>query len=180
MTISEAIRNKKKKKIGLLHKLSIKFAEENLIDNEKVITAILTGTIKTKRETFPGVLVITDKSVFAVCGLLGIKRVVRIPIEDLKRCEENISIIRYKITFISNKISFSIFLNPQNGESFLPYVAKLNKEDFDNIEENKIFIPTFKRSSLLKKKNINRKNNDIIERQIKAAENFDNLNKKIL
>ena len=70
MTISEAIRNTQHQKIGLLNKLSIKFAEENLIDNEKVITAILTGTIKTKRETFPGVLFITDKSVFVVCGLL--------------------------------------------------------------------------------------------------------------
>ncbi len=93
--------------------------------SEKPKAAVI-ANIYTRRDKFPGVVVITDQRVIAACGMPGIKRDICINIRDLENCEETSMIMQYKVTFRTRKEAFAMNVDPDVGERLSPYVARIN------------------------------------------------------
>ena len=133
MTVAQAIQALEGRTAGLLNGQSVKYAQILLLPDEEVVTAVI-ANIQTSREKFPGVVVITDQRVLAVCGLPGIRRSVTIPVEELDTCEETSTAIYYKAVFTSRHAAFNMTIDPDLGEKFSPYIAQLNGEEYEEIQ----------------------------------------------
>lgn len=131
MTVAEAIRQIQKKNASITNRASVNYAQEQIENGEKIGTAV-TANIFTPRGHYPGVVVLTDRRVLAVCGMPGIKRLQSFALKDLLRCEEAESPLTYRATFRTRDDSFSITLPPTIGKEFSRYVAKINAA-FDSI-----------------------------------------------
>ncbi len=83
MKIRDAIKAIQGKKAGIINRISADHAETLLMPDEKVKAAVV-ANIKTKRESYPGIVVITDRRAMAVCGLPGIKRATILPLDELE------------------------------------------------------------------------------------------------
>ena len=81
MTVKEALAQTQKKKAGLINKVSVNYAKTLLLPGEKPEAAAI-ANIYTRRDKFPGIVVITDQRVIAACGIPGIKRDICMNIRD--------------------------------------------------------------------------------------------------
>ncbi len=135
MKIRDAIKAIQGKKAGIINRISADHAETLLMPDEKVKTAVV-ANIRTKRESYPGIVVITDRRVMAVCGLPGIKRATILPLDELENCGEAVSIVSYKVMFSNRKESFSATVDPDVGERLSRYIAEINGVPFDEASDN--------------------------------------------
>ena len=155
MTVNEAIRQIQGKQAGMMNRYSAQYAQTLILPGETV-TAAVVANIATPRERFPGIVVLTDRRVMAVCGLPGIKRSVTCDIHRLEKCEETPSALHYKATFSDGTNAFSLTVNPEIGEKFSRHIAVLKGEEeaFDAVEADtghSIFNPTLLRNNLRKR-----------------------------
>lgn len=184
MTVNEAIQKTQGRKAGIINRVSACYAQSLLLQQETVVTAVV-ANIKTHRDSFPGVVVLTDQRVMAVCGLPGIKRSVILPIDELERCEEVSTVIQYKATFRTHHDAFGMSIDPDDGEAFSPYVAEINGEKFEDIRldvDGNILNPNLirsrKRNQLRKQRERARGIAKDAQRQKQAAARFDAEGKK--
>lgn len=179
MTISEAIANTQQKRVGAMNKLSVRYAQSQLFEDENVIAAIV-ANIRTKRDNYPGIVAITDRRILAACGLPGIKRCTSLPLDELENCEEASTVIQYKATFRTRREVIAVTADPDVGESFSSYVAQLNGEALEAVKlkvTGKVFSSTFlqhkKRNQAYKERAKAREISNDIALQKKAAAQFD-------
>ena len=152
MTVHDIIQRVQGKRVGVMNRYSAKYAQTLIHPGEKISVAVV-ANVATRGERFPGVVILTDQRIMAVCGLPGIKRSIVFDINQLDKCEESPSAINYKATFYSGKNAFSFTVNPEIGETFSRYIAVLNgaEDEFDAVEappSNTIFNPTLVRAKL--------------------------------
>lgn len=154
MTINEVLAKTQKKRVGLVNKISVKYAQTLLLDGEKPKAAVI-ANIYTRHDKYPGVVVITNQRVIAACGLPGIKRSTCLPIKDLESCEESSMLMQYKVTFRTRKDAFAMNVDPDVGERLSPYIAKINGNDVVSLkydQKGKILSSNF-----LNQKRLNQK-----------------------
>lgn len=152
MTVNEVIRQTQGKGVGLMNRLSAQYAQTLILPEEEVLAAVV-ANVSAHGERFPGVVVLTDQRVMAVCGLPGIKRSVIYEIEQLEKCVETPTAIHYKAIFSTKENAFSMTMDPDVGEKFSRYVAILNgeEESFDAAfvhVDSGIFNPTLVRNKI--------------------------------
>lgn len=153
MTVNEAIRRTQGRGAGILNRPSVRHAQTLILPEETITTAVV-ANIATRNERFPGVVVLTDRRVMAVCGLPGIKRSIVYDVDQLEKCEGTSSAINYTATFSVEKSAFSLTVDPDVGEKFSRYIAVLNGEEdaFDAVDadlsSSGIFNPTLMRNRL--------------------------------
>lgn len=155
MTVQEALREIQGRDAGGVNRASAAYAETLIQPEERVLAAVV-ANIATPRERFPGVAVLTDRRVFAVCSLPGIKRSVSLPLEGLSQSETS-SFLNYKAAFAAKEGGFTLTVNPEVGERFSRCLAVLRgeAEEFDAVngtEKGGILSPTLTRNMLRKKK----------------------------
>ena len=155
MTVSEGIQNIMGRGAGLLHRRAVWYAQSLIEEGETVVAAVTSEIIAAvrvrgtlHREKFPGVAVLTNRRAFAVCALPGIRRVIAVPRGD---CTESFSAIRYNASFSDGNSTFSLSLNPEDGERFSRCVAVLEGrgEAFDAVDGGQagsIFNPALVRN----------------------------------
>lgn len=150
MTVNEALQRTQGRGAGMMNGSSARYAQTLLLPGEEVSAAVV-ANIVTRGERFPGVVVLTDRRVMAVCGLPGIKRSVILSLEELERCQETPSALNYKAAFYAGKEAFSFTVDPDTGEKFSRFIAILNGDEdaFDAAaaqEDSGIFNPTLVRN----------------------------------
>lgn len=64
MTVNEAIAKTQKKRVGLVNKISVRYAQTLLSEDEKPKAAVI-ANIYTRHDKYPGVVVITNKRIIA-------------------------------------------------------------------------------------------------------------------
>ena len=182
MTVNEAVFTIQKRKPGFINRMSVNYAQTLLQENEAVQAAVI-ANISTKRDSYPGVVVLTDRNIMAVCGLPGAKRKTILPIDQLEHCEELSTVIQYKATFRTHRDAFGMNVDPDDGEVFSAYVAQINGEEFEDIRldvDGKILnsnlLRSRKRNQIRKERQKARSLQSDIDRQKKAAERFDSDN----
>lgn len=156
MTVNEALKLVQKRGAGLGNKSSVKYAE-SLLEPGEVPVAAVVANISTKRDHWPGVVVLTEQHVIAACGLPGIKRTKIFPLTDLVKCEEADSLITYKVTFQTKDDAFSLTIDPDTGDALSPYIAHINGDDdlFDDVKlevKTGVFSQTLVRSNIRKRR----------------------------
>ncbi len=181
MTVNEAVLAVQKRKAGFINSMSVNYAQTLLQENESVRAAVI-ANINTKRDSYPGVVIITNRNVMAVCGLPGAKRKTILPIDQLECCEEFSTVIQYKATFRTHWDAFGMSIAPDEGEAFSAFVAEISGEEFEDIHlesPGRIFNPNLlrKRNHIRKERQKVRSLQLDIHRQKKAAERFDAGNK---
>lgn len=152
MTVNEAIQRTQGRGAGILTRPSARYAQTLILPGEE-ITAAVVANIATQNERFPGVVVLTDRRVLAVCGLPGIRRSIACDLDQLEKCEGTPSAIHYTATFSTGKNAFSLTVDPDVGETFSRYLAVLNGEEdsFDAVDAgvgSGILNPTLVRNRL--------------------------------
>lgn len=177
-TVHEAVLAVQKRKPGIINRMSVQYAETLIAADESVRAAVI-ANIKTKRDSYPGVVVLTDQRIMAVCGLPGAKRKTVLPIDQLEHCEELSTVIQYKATFRTHHDAFSMSIDPDDGEAFSPYIAQVNGEDFEDIKlevDGSILNPNLlrsrKRNQLRKQREKSRAIARDAKRQKEAAKRF--------
>ena len=151
MTVNEAIQHTQGKGAGMMNRASAQYAQTLILPEENIAAAVV-ANITTRGERFPGVVVLTDRRVMAVCGLPGIKRSIVYDLDELEKCQEAPSALNYKATFFAEKRAFSMTVDPEIGEKFSRHIAALNgeEEEFDaigaGVSDSGIFNPTLVRN----------------------------------
>lgn len=156
MTVDEAIKLVQKRGAGFGNRSSVKYAESLLEPGEAPVAAVV-ANISTKKDHWPGVVVLTEQRVIAACGLPGIKRTKIFPLTELVKCEETDSLITYKVTFQTKDDGFSLTVDPDTGDALSPYIAHVNGDDdlFDDIKlevKTGVFSQTMVRSNIRKRR----------------------------
>lgn len=156
MTINEALKLVQKRGAGLGNRSTVKYAETLLDPGEEPVAAVMANVV-TKRDRWPGVVVLTEQHVIAACGLPGIKRTKIFKVTDLVKCEEADSIITYKVTFQTKDDAFSMTVDPDTGDKLSPYIAHINGDDdlFDDVKvtvKTGVFSQTLVRSNIRKRR----------------------------
>lgn len=156
MTVQEALRATQDRDAGGLNRSAVRYAETLLQPGESAAAAVV-ANIVTRKERFPGVVVLTDRRVLAVCGLPGIKRSVSIPVDELKKCDETSSFLNYKAVFCGGDADISLTVDPETGERFSRCVAVMNGEEaeFDAVEDagtGGLLNPLLKRNQLRRRR----------------------------
>lgn len=152
MTVNEALKSTQGRGAGIMNKASAKYAQEQILPEEEILAAVV-ANISARGERFPGVVVLTDQRVMAVCGLPGIKRMISCDIDTMEPCVEAPSAITYKAIFSTKETAFSMSVDPEVGEKFSRCIAVINGEEeaFDAVEVNlgnSIFNPTLVRNKI--------------------------------
>lgn len=150
MTVQDALRRTQGKDAGPINRSAVRFAETRLSPEEKVLAAVI-ANIAAPKEHFPGIVVLTDRRIFAACALPGIQRFLAIPADELVRCEETPSFLNYKVTLWAENTCFSLTVNPEVGEQLSVHIARLNgdervDEDTEKPVQNSLFNPILIRS----------------------------------
>ncbi len=126
MTINEAIKEIQGKPAGITGRATVNYAEEQLFDGEKVFAAA-PANIRSHHGNYPGIIVFTDKRLFAASGMPGIRRIISLPLKELRECRDLKSPLSYTISLAANTDSFSAMLSPQAGKTTRPFF-QLSKE----------------------------------------------------
>ena len=150
MTVDEAVEHTQGRKAGFVNRLSAQYAQTLLMPEESVIAAVV-ANIATRKERFPGVAVLTDCRIMAVCGLPGIRRSVICNLGRLEKCVEKPTAITYSASFAEGENAFSMTVDPDTGEKFSRYLAVMNglEAEFDAVEngtDSGIWNPTLIRN----------------------------------
>lgn len=133
MTVNQAILAVQGKPVGMLNRFSSTYAESLLLPDETVLAAA-EANIRTSRGHYPGIVVITDQHVMAVCGLPGIRRSIILRRNELEQCAENSTLLQYRASFFTRTAAFSMTVSPDVGEAFSAYVAQINGEELEDIQ----------------------------------------------
>ena len=180
MTVDEAIEHTQGRKAGFVNRLSARYAQTLLMPEESVIAAVV-ANIATRKEHFPGVVVLTDCRIMGVCGLPGIRRFISCDLKRLKKCVEKPTAITYSASFAAGESAFSMTVDPDTGEKFSWYLAVMNglDDEFDAVgygADKGIWNPTLirnqRRAKLTKERTVkepagNRDNIQGIARRLK-------------
>ena len=126
MNIQESLKKTQGRGAGLINGGSAKFAQLLMEDGESAEAAV-TANIFTRKGHFPGIVAITDRRVFAACGLPGIHRLQSLPLEELILCGHTKSPLTWRFSFYTAGRTFSISVSPAAGQNLLPHVEKLQK-----------------------------------------------------
>lgn len=126
MNIKESLKKTQGRGAGFVNGSSAKFAQL-LIEEGESVEAAVTANIFTRKGHFPGVVAITDKRVFAACGLPGIHRLQTLPLEELILCGHTESPLTWRFSFYTASRTFSITLSPVVGKNLLPHVENLQR-----------------------------------------------------
>ena len=126
MTINEAIKEIQGKPAGITGRATVNYAEEQLFDGEKVFAAA-PANIRSHHGNYPGIIVFTDKRLFAASGMPGIRRTISLPLKELRECRDLKSPLSYTISLATNTDSFSAMLSPQTGKNYAPYFSALKR-----------------------------------------------------
>lgn len=166
MTVREAIRQTQKKDAGFVNQISARYAQELIRQTETILGAVV-ANITAKKEKFPGVVVLTNQRVMAVCGLPGIKRAVIFALDEIKKCEEKSLVLEYSATFYTATNRFRLSVNPEVGERFSRCLAVMNgtEDEFDSVKadaKGKLLSPVFLRNRMRKQRS---KEKEIIMQQ---------------
>ena len=150
MTVSEAILKTQERGAGFWTRSAVKYAQ-TLLEPGETVTAAVTANIATRKEHFPGVVVLTDRRILAVCDLPGIRRCVSCAKESVATCVEKPSAIHYKATFSDGNSAYSMTVDPDTGEKFSRQIAVLKgrAEEFDAASagaDSVLFNPTLIRN----------------------------------
>ena len=124
MTVNEAIIQTQGSKPGFINRRSADYAQ-TLLEPGEAVTAAVVANIFTRREHFPGVVVLTDRHILAVCGLPGIRRRIICDLERLDKCVEKPTAITYSASFAAGENAFSMTIDPDTGEKFSQRIAIL-------------------------------------------------------
>ena len=148
MTVSEAILKTQERGAGFWTRSAVKYAQ-TLLKPEEVILAAVTANISTRKEHFPGVVVLTDRRVLAVCGLPGIRRGISCSTDS--PCVEKPTALHYQVSFSDRDNGFSMTVDPDTGEKFSRQIAVLKgkAEEFDAAgagADSVLFNPTLVRN----------------------------------
>lgn len=127
MNIDEAIKHTQGKGAGFTLKGTVEYAQSLIKTGEKVAAAVTTTIYPARGGHYPGIVVLTNRRVLAVCGLPGIKREQSFPVKDLLKVEEAESPLTYKVAFRTVDDGFRITLGPTVGKTLSKYIAKLNE-----------------------------------------------------
>lgn len=117
MTVDEAIRRTQGKPAGMVNKVSVRYAESVLQPDENTVAAVV-ANISSHGERFPGIVVLTDQRIMAICGLPGIRRVISLSLPDMEQCKEKSSSICYQARFQEHGKSFSFSVDTDIGNEF--------------------------------------------------------------
>lgn len=152
MTVQEALRKIQGRDSGAVNKSAVRYAETLIQEDEEILSAVISN-VAARREHFPGVVVLTDRQIMAVCGLPGIKRSISLRLDELSKCEERSSFLNYKAVFYTKEDGFTLTVNPEIGERFSRSLAALNgtEEAFDAVkgmEKSGILNPVLERNLL--------------------------------
>lgn len=133
-TVKEAVFDLQGQNAGMMNRMSVQYAQLLLEAEEQVLSAVI-ANITTAAEHFPGVVVLTDRRIFAVCGLPGIRRSISCRLKGLQ-CEEKPNAVRDKMLFSQGKNAFSLTVDPENGEKFARALAVCRGEEeiFDSVQ----------------------------------------------
>lgn len=136
MTVQEVLHTTQGRDAGSVNQSSVRYAETLLLQGEVPMAAVI-ANIATRKGRFPGIVVLTDQRVLAVCGLPGIKRSVVIPMNELEKCDESSSFLYYKAIFHGREADISLTVDPEIGERFSRCIAVMNGEEaeFDDVGE---------------------------------------------
>ena len=126
MTINEAIKEIQGKPAGITGRATVNYAEEQLFDGEKVFAAA-PANIRSHHGNYPGIIVFTDKRLFAASGMPGIRRIISLPLKELRECRDLKSPLSYTVSLATNTDSFSAMLSPQTGKNYAPYFSALKR-----------------------------------------------------
>lgn len=126
MNIKESLKKTQGRGAGFVNGSSAKFAQL-LIEEGESVEAAVTANIFTRKGHFPGVVAITDKRVFAACGLPGIHRLQTLPLEELILCGHTESPLTWRFSFYTASRTFRITLSPVVGKNLLPHVENLQR-----------------------------------------------------
>lgn len=150
MTVQEALYATQGRDAGSLNRSAVRYAETLLLPGEIPSSAVI-ANVATRKEHFPGVVVLTNQRIFAACGLPGIKRSVVIPMNELEKCDETSSFLNYKAVFHGRDTDISLTVDPEIGERFSRCIAVMNGEEteFDDVREvgkSRILNPILRRN----------------------------------
>ena len=126
MTINEAIKEIQGKPAGITGRATVNYAEEQLFDGEKVFAAA-PANIRSHHGNYPGIIVFPDKRLFAASGMPGIRRIISLPLKELRECRDLKSPLSYTVSLATNTDSFSAMLSPQTGKNYAPYFSALKR-----------------------------------------------------
>lgn len=166
MTIQEAVRLTEGKDAGIVNRASVQYAETLLLDGEEPSAAVI-ANITTAREHFPGVVVLTDRRVLAVCGLPGIKRTAACGAGW--SCLEDPSPLRHKFTFSDGKCSFYAAVDPDTGERFSQCVACALGEEAAALENSGGILNPVLRHSKQRAQQVNAKRLEDVARYLEES-----------
>ena len=128
MTVNEAIQKIQGRRAGLVNRLSAQYAQSLLQPQEQVSAAVV-ANVAARGERFPGIVVLTDQRVIAVCGLPGIRRSILFDLDQLSAIQETPTALHYKAVFATRDSAFSFTVNPEVGERFSRCIAVLKGEE---------------------------------------------------
>lgn len=156
MTVQDALRKTQGRDAGSVNRASVNYAEAQIQPEEDILAAVV-ANVTTRRGHFPGVVVLTDRRVLAVCGLPGIKRCAAIPMDELEKCDETSSFLNYKAVFHGRETDIALTVDPEVGERFSRCLAVLNGnvEEFDAVsgtDKGSLLNPTLLRNMQRKRR----------------------------
>ena len=125
MTVSEAIKKTTGHGPGLTNRSSVEYTQ-SLIDKKENIQAAVTANVRTLKEHFPAVVVLTDHRLLIVHKLFNIRRVIAYPYEKLDVVTEKKSAIQHECIFHVGGFQFVISLNKRDGDAFIPCLKNLD------------------------------------------------------
>ncbi len=126
MTINEAIKEIQGKPAGITGRATVNYAQDQLFEGEKVFAAAA-ANIRSHHGNYPGIIVFTDQRLLAASGMPGIRRIISLPLKDLRECRDLKSPLSYTVSLAAKTDSFSAVLSPQAGKNFAPYFSALNR-----------------------------------------------------
>ena len=126
MTINEAIKEIQGKSAGITGRATVNYAEEQLFDGEKVFAAA-PANIRSHHGNYPGIIVFTDKRLFAASGMPGIRRTIPLPLKELRECRDLKSPLSYTISLAANTDSYTQCCLPRQAKTTRP-IFQLSKE----------------------------------------------------
>lgn len=115
MTLNEALEKLQNPRPGFANRLSVRYAQSLLLPGERVAAAVI-ANVATRKERFPGVVVLTDQRLLAVCGLPGIRRAIILGPQWVEHCTEKPSALNYQVQFAAEEGAFSLTVDPDMGE----------------------------------------------------------------
>lgn len=156
MTVQDALEKTQGRSPLGADRSAVRYAETMIKADERILVAV-SANITARRGHFPGVVVLTDWRVLAVCGLPGIKRVIELRLDALEKREESPSLLRYKALFQTKEDGFTLTVDPETGERFSRCLTVLDgrAEEFDEadgIGGNGILNPLLARNLLRKRR----------------------------